>query len=89
MPLNVYLVCVRVYVHLCAYLHVVTVHVWRSEDNLREPVLSLHCTGSGDRGTSSGTRRGSKHLHPLRQLTCPRYKFSVVKSVNIYFLRPM
>lgn len=32
---------------LCAGSKHATVHVWRSEDNLQESVLSFHCGGGG------------------------------------------
>lgn len=49
----------------------VTMHVWRSEDNLQESVLSFQHVVSG--ALTQIVRLGSKHLCPLSYLTSPYY----------------
>lgn len=57
-------------IHKCAHT---TAHMWRSEDNVRELVLSFWCVGQV-------IRLNSKYLNPLNHLASP--KCVILKLAN-------
>lgn len=63
------------------------VYLWRSEDNLRELILSFHYVGS--RNQTQVTGQGSKSLYPQSHFTDPRKSFLKVAVRCLFIPRDM
>lgn len=65
----------------------VTVHLWMSEDNLPELVLSFHCVGSRDWTQLLGFSFLQSHItHPNISLIKPNSAYDRIYIVFIFFL---
>jgi hypothetical protein len=75
-PLKVY------YAYLCIYMRwgvYATEHVWRSEDNMPELLLSFHHVHDGNR--TQALKFGSKHLYTLSYLADPKLHLLIFLAV--------
>ena len=60
-PIFLYIFFLLNLLHICVCAHA-TIHMWESEDNLQESILSFHTVGPGTKLRSSGLAAAVNHL---------------------------